>query len=293
MESLLQLLSRRLHSQLRTVGFATWWEQRRQLSPAVAGIESIDDLVAALRCGRRADAAFEIRDQLLRLLIEGHRAHTIEWPATALLLAYSPSLEHAARRLLSTRWGRLLGQDDVESEVVRLFLELLQDLNLETNRDVHTSLSRRLRGRLGRWAEREVRFLEHEPLEAFDELPLHDAERPIRRREGWELDLVSPVLDELAARAVVDDDERRLLSGRALDHQTLRALAGAPANSNRPLSYEATKKRVQRAEARIRAYLDSEELSLVELAIASLERIANSNVPVAPKPGSEKERNPR
>ncbi len=294
MKSLLSLLNVHLSAESRSDRFLCWWDSTRQRYPTFSDLDSVEALLSILRGGEHSPTDFARRDRLLRVLITEYRLDPGGCWVAALLLTYLRTIERASHRLLATRWGRLLGREEVESEAVRLFLELLVKLNLETNRDVHTSLTRRLGGQLIRWAQCEAEVLErveHDGFTTHGALPM--GERPARRRDGWELDLAQFALTELVARDVLDDRAGELLLGKVVHRRRLSEIASAPANSNRPLSYEATKKRVQRAEARIRAYLDSEELSLVELAMTSLEKIANSNVPVEPKPGSEEERNQR
>ena len=151
-------------------------------------------------------SAMDVRDSILRaLLAECRTGPDPELAHSFLIALYDPLLRRTSAQLQRTSWGRALEPDDIEAETVARFVELLATMNLETNRDIHTSLVRRLPGQIVDWAENQ--FLERHHLSERDsDENIGDSTvwfataLPRRRRDGWELDLVELVLAELQAR---------------------------------------------------------------------------------------------
>ncbi len=174
----------------------------------------------------------------------------------------------------------MLDLDDLRSEVIRQFLELLASLNLEVNRDIHTSLIRRHWHLMSHWARAESRARSGDSLrldsldpDVCQTLPLLGPQDP---RSGWELDAAHRAFDELLEQGVIDEISHELLVSTKVHRLSLKEAMARPANSNEGLGYEASRKRRSRAQSRIRDHMDRTDTSLVDLAIRGFEKSQNS-----------------
>jgi hypothetical protein len=283
---------------LETPAGRRWFEELHRRREALGRFASAGALLEFFDRRPGTEGAFLERDAILRALLDEHRAGPEPRRTHDLfLLIYYPLLVHLAREFGPDAKGHSLDEDDTAPEILHAFFHLLATLNAETNRDIHTSLANGTRRDFLRWVGPEFEAAnetcappewegdEEPPALAAPDLTYVDlAAGPARSAGtgGWELDACELLFDELRRREVIDETVHFLLVGTVVYGQQLKQLVTTPGPSGKALSYEAAKKRVQRAQAEIRRYLADRDLEVLLRAAA----LGDRDVPSRSDPGS-------
>ena len=303
MESYLKRLRASALDGIRSSAGERWFRGLGGRQPRLGGFAGAEALLAFFERRRTDQAGFRDRDDVLRALLaehregpEPHRSHDL------FLILYYPLLVRLAREFGPDAKGRSLDEQDTAPEIVHAFFHLLATLNPETNRDIHTSLANGTRRDFLRWAGPEFDRVNQSctppewegdgesaalaaPALTFGDLA-GGRVSTAASGEGWELDLSQVVLDELRRRRVGDEHVHFLLLGTVVYRRQLKEMVARPGPGGKKLGYEAAKKRLQRAQRRIRQYLKEHDLELTDLLRDGLTFSSGIDVPSPDGSGS-------
>jgi hypothetical protein len=253
-----------------------WEEVRRRRADlaALASPAEVLELLDRRSMGAASEAVFSRRDRVLISLIEEHRDGYSSVIRPLLLLAFAPSLI-----ALHRRFPRDIANGDLLDAVVEAFLDRLATYPVERRRskvalniarDTEKSICRLLKSGYRQAAvQREVAeelLPRREELESREHFDLAEELRPARRGDLSPDDVEESlqILDALARRGVISEVERHLL-GASVRGVVLKAWVATRPQELAGMSYEAAKKRLQRAAKRVRDRLKIHALRLSRL----------------------------
>ncbi|MCA8978979.1 MAG: hypothetical protein KDC14_03050 [Planctomycetes bacterium] len=303
MDRYLKRLRVSAQSNLQSAAGRQWFQRVGARREALGRFGKHEELLGFFEQRPKESTGFAARDEILRALLDEHRAGPDPHRShDVFLIIYYPLLVRLAREFGPDAKGKSLDEEETAPEIVHAFFHLLATLNPETNRDIHTSLVNGTRRDFLRWAGPEFEHSNETcppPELKGDEEPAVLAAPSFTFRDlsggrvratssdgGWELDLSEVVLDELRRRKVIDEHVHFLLIGTVVYRRQLKELVTTAGPGGKRLGYEAAKKRLQRAQDQIQRYLREHELDLTDLARDGLSISSAPDVPPPAEPGS-------
>jgi len=225
--------------------------------------------------GPAGEVLLEDRNRVLLALVEEFRGCNKALAQAVLILTFEPLL-----RALHRRFKGIAEDGDLEGQLVEALLDAVATYPLERRRSkVALNLAFETRGRVFRWlrrnhlrdgAEREA-AAEIAPrraeLEAEPTFDLAGELRPTRFKDFApdDIDDALRALEVLVVRAVISEVDRHLIAAANVRGLQLKAWVATKPPELGGMPYETAKKRLQRAQAKVRNHLKSRRLRLSDL----------------------------
>ena len=219
---------------------------------------------------------YERRDRLLRCLISEYQSRSSgDFPCQALTYRFYPLLINIAKRFGFYN----LDQEEIDRVLYQAFLELLDKLKLETNRDVATSLKYGVRRDFRRLIEHELQWSRHTvplpewegaedehpaiatPTHTLNELMSGRVDKEEAERENA-LYLKAMAIEEFLRCGEIDEVTAYLTIGVKIMGERLTRLVRNLPSKFEPIAYDAARKRIKKCAAKADAHLKHNGASL-------------------------------